>query len=50
MLQYNTSFASTEWFNVVVKAQREVSASLENRTEAEMNQLILVRKFESKSV
>lgn len=47
-LQYNTSFAATEWFNVVVKAQREVSASVENRTEAELSQLILVRKFESK--
>lgn len=47
ILQYNTSFAPTEWINVMVKAQKEVSASVENKTDDEITRLTLVRKFES---
>ncbi len=49
ILQFNTSFAPTEWFNVMVKAQKEISASVENQTDDEITRLTLVRKFESKS-
>lgn len=48
ILQFNTSFTPTEWNNVMVKAQKEVSARVENKTDDEMTRLILVRKFESK--
>ena len=49
VLQYNTSFTPNEWIDVMVTAQKEVSASLENQTDQDaMTKLILVRKFESK--
>jgi hypothetical protein len=47
ILQFNTSFTPTEWMNVQVSAQREVSASVENTTDDEITRLTLVRKFES---
>jgi hypothetical protein len=47
VLQYNTSFNPNEWINVMVKQQREISASVENSTDDEMTRLQLVRKFES---
>ena len=47
VLQYNTSFTPTEWINVQVNAQKEVSASVENKTDDEITRLTLVRKFES---
>ncbi len=45
-IQYNTSFTQTEWINVKVSAQREISASVENKTDDEITRLTLVRKFE----
>ncbi len=48
ILQYNTSFAPNEWINVMVTAQKEVSAHLQNQTDDEMTRLTLVRKFEGK--
>ena len=48
VLQYNTSFTPTEWVNVMVTAQKEISASVENQTDDEITKLTLVRKFESK--
>ncbi len=48
VVQYNTSFTTTEWLNVQVTAQREISASVENKTDDEITRLTLVRKFESK--
>ncbi len=47
ILQYNTSFTPTEWVNVMVSAQKEISASVENKTDDEITRLTLVRKFES---
>jgi hypothetical protein len=47
LLQYNTTFTPTEWINVKVKANREISASVENKTDDEMTRLTLVRRFES---
>jgi hypothetical protein len=47
IIQYNTSFTPTEWINVMVSAQREISASVENKTDDEITRLMLVRKFES---
>ncbi len=47
-IQYNTSFTPNEWINVKVTAQREISASVENKTDDEITRLTLVRKFESK--
>lgn len=47
LIQYNTSFTPNEWINVKVLAQREISASVENKTEDEITKLTLVRKFES---
>lgn len=49
ILQFNTSFASTEWFDVIVKGQKEVSVSVENSTDDEITRLTLVRKFERKN-
>ena len=49
VLQFNTSFAPTEWLNVMVKAQKEISASVENKTDDEITRLTLVRKFETYS-
>ena len=48
IIQFNTSFTQTEWMNVMVTAQREISASVENKTDDEITRLTLVRKFESK--
>ena len=49
IVQYNTSFTPNEWTNVMISAQKEVSASVENKTDDEITRLTLVRKFESKS-
>ena len=49
IVQYNTSFTPNEWTNVMITTQKEVSASVENKTDDEMTQLTLVRKFESKN-
>lgn len=46
IIQYNTTFTPTEWNNVLVHAQREISASVENKTDDEITKLTLVRKFE----
>lgn len=48
ILQYNTSFTSTEWVDVLVTAQREVSAQIVNKTENdEYSKLRLIRKYET---
>jgi len=47
VLQYNTSFTPNEYIDVKVTAQKEVSASVENKTDDEITRLTLVRKFET---